>query len=212
MHRPSVSPAVGLIDELQRHSETRRVLSARAMCPKKRDWLAERIGFEFVGAFRWTIALYSRTKRIFRLSAETRESFLAPRCACVAEARDEATNQPRRMIRGSRNPSGAGHVSVAPLRSVLSLTSARCPKGPLEDIGTVVPQVLWRLQLTPLSEFSIFLLLLIFAGRVRRAMFAGSSSRTIRHHRCVGSLSKYRMLSPPLRRVTIAGAEQARSS
>jgi hypothetical protein len=47
--------------------------------------------------------------------------------------------------------------------------------------------------MTPLSEFSIFLLLLIFAGRVRRAMFADSSSWTIRHHRCVGSLSKYRI-------------------
>jgi hypothetical protein len=41
---------------------------------KRRDWLAEKIGFELVVAFRRTIALYWPTKCVFRLSAAIRES------------------------------------------------------------------------------------------------------------------------------------------
>jgi hypothetical protein len=40
---------------------------------KKRDWLAERIGFELVVAFLRTIAVYWATKGVFRMSAGNRE-------------------------------------------------------------------------------------------------------------------------------------------
>jgi hypothetical protein len=40
---------------------------------KRRDWVAEKIGFELVVAFRWTFAIYWPTKCVFRLSAANRE-------------------------------------------------------------------------------------------------------------------------------------------
>ena len=40
---------------------------------KKRDWLAERIGFELVVAFLRTIAVYWPAKRVFRQSAANRD-------------------------------------------------------------------------------------------------------------------------------------------
>jgi hypothetical protein len=51
------------------------------------DWLAEKIGFELVVAFRRTIALYWPTKCIFRLSAANRDSKRENRADCTVQDR-----------------------------------------------------------------------------------------------------------------------------
>ena len=54
---------------------------------KRRDWLAEKIGFELVVAFRRTIAVYWPTKCVFRLSAANRESKPENRADCTVQDR-----------------------------------------------------------------------------------------------------------------------------
>jgi hypothetical protein len=54
---------------------------------KRRDWLAEKIGFELVVAFRRTIALYWQTKCVFLLSAANREFKPENRSDCTVQDR-----------------------------------------------------------------------------------------------------------------------------
>ena len=58
---------------------------------KRRDWLAERIGFELMVAFRRTIAPYWPTKCVFRLSAANGES--KPRIGQTGQWRISVRNQ-----------------------------------------------------------------------------------------------------------------------
>jgi hypothetical protein len=64
----------GRQNRLSEHNATER--------EKRRDWLAEKIGFELVVEFRRTIALSRPTKCVFRLSAANRESKPENRADC----------------------------------------------------------------------------------------------------------------------------------
>ena len=70
---------------------------------KTQDWLAERIGFELVVAFRRTIALYWPTKCVVRRSAANRESKPENRVDCTVHNRCRApASVASRQITGTR--------------------------------------------------------------------------------------------------------------
>jgi hypothetical protein len=78
---------------------------------KRRDWLAEEIGFELVVAFRRTIALYWPTKCLFRRSAANRESKPEIWVDCTVQDREVRNQRLVFFLSVARIPSLGGLFS-----------------------------------------------------------------------------------------------------
>src|ERR1700694_5344435 len=79
---------------------------------KRRDWLAEKIGFEPMVAFRRTIAPYWPTKCVFRLSAANGES--KPRIGQTGQCRQSPkVNSCHHIITGAVGGRNANHLCVS---------------------------------------------------------------------------------------------------